>query len=373
MQRLPTSTAAVFTRSAAITLLALAAPAALAQPWTVTRLQTPSDWANARAFGAGDWQQVGAADVFDSFYQALMPNAVLWTQSGAVVDLHPAGANGPSQANGTSNGRQIGWAIMGEPHAIMWSGSAASRVDLQPIAPNVRYSWGTGISADQQVGYAEVQDPDYSTHLHASLWTDTAASWVDLNPAGASQSRAYGVSNGRQIGVATIGGAEHASLWAGTAASWIDLNPPGASSSSANATGFGSTAGSVTIGGVTHASSWLGSSSSWTDLHPAGATSSVATGVFYSNIGGYAMYGATSHAMYFGGWFGALDLQSLLPPEFTESTANGLWADLDNVYIVGTAFNSLTGQGEAIMWSVPAPSVTVLLGISGLLLTRRRR
>jgi len=70
----------------------------------------------------------------------------------------------------------------------------------------------------------------------ACLWTGSAASWVDLNPSRATQSDAHGVYSGQQVGRATVGGVTRASLWTGSAASWVDLHaflPPGFTSSEA--------------------------------------------------------------------------------------------------------------------------------------------
>jgi MYXO-CTERM domain-containing protein len=58
----------------------------------------------------------------------------------------------------------------------------------------------------------------------ASLWSGTAASWVDLHPAAASASRALAASGNQQVGVAVVNLAPHASLWSGSAASWVDLH-----------------------------------------------------------------------------------------------------------------------------------------------------
>jgi hypothetical protein len=73
---------------------------------------------------------------------------------------------------------------------------------------------------------------------HALLWTGTAASVVDLNPSGFDSSQAYGVGGGQQVGegIPSGGGAFHALLWSGTAASAVDLNPSGFYSSDAKAT-----------------------------------------------------------------------------------------------------------------------------------------
>ena len=64
----------------------------------------------------------------------------------------------------------------------------------------------------------------------ASLWSGTAASWVDLSPEGSSDSIAFAISGGQQVGYAFVNSTYRASLWSGTAASWVDLSafrPPG--------------------------------------------------------------------------------------------------------------------------------------------------
>jgi hypothetical protein len=74
------------------------------------------------------------------------------------------------------------------------------------------------VDANQQVGFVQVTE-DLLTH--AVLWSGTAASWVDLNPAGSTNSQANGVYCGQQVGFAE----GHAGLWTGSAASWVDLHP----------------------------------------------------------------------------------------------------------------------------------------------------
>jgi hypothetical protein len=70
----------------------------------------------------------------------------------------------------------------------------------------------------------------------AILWSDTAASWVNLNPVGAQRSMAWDVFNGRQVGWVELGVIRRASLWTGSAASWVNLHsflPPAQFSESA--------------------------------------------------------------------------------------------------------------------------------------------
>lgn len=65
--------------------------------------------------------------------------------------------------------------------------------------------------------------PATGNNTHAILWTGTAASAVDLNPSGFTSSQANGVTDGEQAGSArSANGVSHAMLWRGTAASAVD-------------------------------------------------------------------------------------------------------------------------------------------------------
>ena len=63
------------------------------------------------------------------------------------------------------------------------------------------------------------------TDTHAVIWTGTAASMVDVNPSGFTFSEALATNGSVQVGYgSSTGGNYHALLWTGTAASGIDLN-----------------------------------------------------------------------------------------------------------------------------------------------------
>jgi len=98
-----------------------------------------------------------------------------------------------------------------------------------------------GVQGGQQVGVAKINDLN-----RASLWSGTAASWVDLTPTGSNWSIAYGVDGGQQVGYVNFGGGnDRAGLWSGTADSWVDLHsflPPGFENSEAHAIWHDSTA-----------------------------------------------------------------------------------------------------------------------------------
>ncbi len=194
--------------------------------------------------------------------------------------------------------RQRFWILAAFATTISVPASAQWTVtNLNPAGATESAAYGVGGS--QQAGYAVV-----GGQRRASLWNGTAASWVDLNPAGSTQSYAYGVSGGQKVGVADY----RASLWSGTATSRVDLSPAGASGSAAYGVSGGQQVGYAEVGGIVRASLWSGTAASW------------------------------------------VDLQTFLPPEFTSSSARGIWQDAGMIYVVGQGFNSATGRYEALMW-----------------------
>src|SRR5262249_40368222 len=137
-------------------------------------------------------------------------------------------------------------------HAVLWSGTAGSWINLNP--PNSSFSQVYAIGGTQQAG---------SVDLHAAIWSGTATSFVDLTPAGSEWAEVYATTGPRQAGFA-LRQDYHAAIWSGTAASWVDLHPPVAdvSQSVLFATIGSHQAGFAKFGdvnfGVEHASIWSG-------------------------------------------------------------------------------------------------------------------
>jgi hypothetical protein len=69
-----------------------------------------------------------------------------------VVDLHPSGFI-ESTAYGVSAGQQVGWGFTGSrAHALLWTGSADSVVDLHTfLPPEFTASTALGIDADGNI------------------------------------------------------------------------------------------------------------------------------------------------------------------------------------------------------------------------------
>jgi hypothetical protein len=134
-----------------------------------------------------------------------------------------------SFALSTDGQHQVGdGTLPGAQHALLWSGTAASAVDLHPTnLAGFDSSTADGVSGSQQVGYASGSGT--SGKNHALLWTGTAASAVDLHPTsltGFDTSEALGTNGANQVGYAFNSSTlvQDAVLWSGTAVSAIDLS-----------------------------------------------------------------------------------------------------------------------------------------------------
>jgi hypothetical protein len=149
-------------------------------------------------------------------------------------------------AYGTSGTQQVGYgsgsATGNNDHALLWSGNAASFIDLNPSG--FTKSEAHDISGTQQVGYGVT-----GGNAHALLWSGSAAGYVDLNPDEFSDSIAYGTNGTQQVGFGydSVTEKTHALLWSGSAAGFIDLNqflPDGLDNATAEAIdGYGNIVG----------------------------------------------------------------------------------------------------------------------------------
>lgn len=242
-------------------------------------------------------------------------HALVWNGSStSYADLNPSGYNF-SYCLGVHNGQQVGFAenqtyFLTASHAMLWTGSAATAVDLHPGLP-YSYSRALGVHDGEQVGYASSlaypfgEAQGYHTTSHAMRWTGTAASWIDLNPIGYDASEALATNGVQQGGWGYIAGVNplttqtvHAMLWSGTADSAVDLHPAGYTESRITAltatqqVGEGWVGTPGMAGSVRHALLWNGTANSVVDLNqyiPLGYTNAVATGIDANgNVVGFA-------------------------------------------------------------------------------------
>lgn len=296
-------------------------------------------------------------------------HALLWNSSGGATDLNPTAGITTSFVNGVGGTQQVGYgngtATGSDDHAMLWTGTANSAVDLNPTSLGITNSYGFSTDGAQQVGdgYGAGTGNDF----HALLWTGSAGSAVDLNPTslGITNSDAYDLSGNQQVGYGTGStGYKQAFLWTGTAASAVDLNPTSKGYESSNAYGIG---GNQQVGdGFTSTSDdrallWTGSANSVVNLSPSGLgmTDSTAFGtngyqqVGYGDGSGTDEY--TNALLWNGTAASAVNLQSLLP-------ASGSWTysyaySIDNAGVAfGTAYGTFNGATGlfAVQWSPPS-------------------
>ena len=153
--------------------------------------------------------------------------AVLWSSPSQRITLNPGpgvSSNYPlgyqtSTAYAIHGNQQVGFGVAQDhnQHALLWTGSAASVVDLSLGPAGIGYA--TATDGDQQVGVVSG-----GIGGDAALWSGTAASFVNLNPSGYDQSYAQGVFGDIQVGYGTQhGGGTNALLWHGTASSFTVL------------------------------------------------------------------------------------------------------------------------------------------------------
>jgi hypothetical protein len=328
-------------------LAALGAATRLASAqWSVIDLHPPGA-TDSYAFGIRDGQIVGKSSETGG------ARARVWTGSGrqwVTSVLNPPFSTGYGVGAGVQVGSVIGSG--GLSHAVMWTGSAATLLDLHPAS--ARNSWAIATGTGQQGGYF---DTDGGTGWHAALWTGSAASLVELNPPSASQATISALDGNTQCGTATVSGADHASLWHGTAASWVDLHPAGADSSHVLAASNGIQAGYIETAFHLRASIWSGSAASWTDLQPASVVGySVCAAIFDGQQAGAA--GLSRAAFWNGSASSWTDLDAILnqsrPMEFAGSYARGIWHDESYTYVVGFGSNHLRQDStDALLWVTP--------------------
>ena len=306
-----------------------------------------------------------------------------------VTLLQPPGFTA-SEAHGIAGGKEIGWGtIGGSQHALTWSGTAASFLDLNPTGAS--QSFLNGIFGTKEIGYATIAGADHSmlwtgtaasaVDLHALLWTGSAGSAIDLHPlSGFTSTQAFATNGTNQLGFGTTTlGRNHGLLWSGTAASMVDLNPGGftetyaAGISSTNQVGTGW--GTATAN-RNHAVLWIGTAASAVDLNPSGFLFSQAWSTTGALQTGWAWNNSVTLDMHAFLWNGTaasgINLHSFLPANYSTSLAFGIDSATGN--IVGLAHNSTLNRDEAVMWSpVPEPSSLLAIGVLVVGLARRPR
>ncbi len=341
------------------TLIAVLLSASAHSNWIVTSLH-PAGASNSYGYDVAGGIQAGAA------YHGIERHAGIWSgTANSWIDLHPNGYN-DSVIFGTDGVSHVGTV---EGNAALWHGQSGAWT-------NLGQGQAFDVFGNQQVGKFWVPNQGQ----HASIWSGSAESRVDLNPAGASLSLATDIFENTQVGEAGFEGVGvHAGLWTGTAESWVDLHPSGAVWSGANSVSATSQAGYwQDTNYLVRAALWHGSATSMIDLHPNEAYESQVLDVTNNYQVGYvSLPGDYSRATLWSGTAESIvNLHSFLPSRYIGSVAYSVWSESGTNYVLGIAGNSETEQGEAMLWTqtVPEPSTVVLIasGFLGIVSSKRR-
>ncbi|MDP1661546.1 MAG: GC-type dockerin domain-anchored protein, partial [Phycisphaerales bacterium] len=334
------------------TCFALAATLASAAPvqaqWTVTRLR-PSVGQNTYAWCVGGSSQGGEAVVNNQNH------AALWTGTAASwVDLHPQGATS-SRVYGCTETQQVGVAnFNGQVVAARWSGTAASFTVL--AVPGASGNVAYAVDGTTAVGIAGIG------FGHACVWNTQSGGggFADIHPEFAIRSIAsavHGTQVGGRVDIGYPDSVAHAAVWIGGAC--IDLHPAHALASWCYGVHSGQQGGFIQLPFYKHAALWTGTAASFVDLHPQGQVSSVIYAVNGGHQVGYvqvqpsgdnhaAIWSSTSQS-----W---VDLHTFLPPvPFRTSYAYGVSRSGGLIRVAGYAATNSSFGDEPILWTMPDP------------------
>jgi hypothetical protein len=332
--------------------LTLAASAASAQ-WNVTNLHPAgATQSNAYAIGPGpSGVQAGGSAII-----ANASHAALWSGSAAsFVDLHPAGATS-SGVNGVSGGQQVGsTTIFGSTLATVWSGTAAGVQYLTSTETSLAYCISNGMIG----GAYGTSSANQACHWIGTTRTPDSGGSVVL-----------GVDNPNRVGSVRTGSfplfGSNAVMWSGSSTSAVSLHPAGAFNSSATGVSGNQQVGRVSFQqfGTNRAALWTGSAASFVNLHPAVATASECLAVNNGVQVGFTMLidpndpnmnSISRAAMWTGTAATWVNLHAFLPSNFYTSTATGVYRNAGVTYIVGYGFNNTTARTEALLWTSLPP------------------
>ena len=318
----------------------LSAPASAATQYNLVMLNA-SPFGGGQAFGIDNGHVVG--DVQG-------PGGVLWTDPNHYTVLSPTSAG--SVVNAISGNQQVGWIpVSNQEHAALWTGTAASVVNLSPTPTTVCYA--TATDGAQQVGV--ISGPT------AALWSGTAASFVSLNPSGFFESTATGVANGVQVGYGRYIGGEVVLAWHGSANNVTILG-------SGRALGIapdGQIVGVAENGTITAALWTNDTAASFVNMAPPNTDTSE---LLATN--GINQVGDVDH--HAGVWTGTGASFELLPVPHgdTYSLAYSIDAQGDIAGVVGTENSDVI----PVIWQpVPEPSSIAIVAVAATALALRRR
>jgi hypothetical protein len=309
--------------------------------WSYTSLQPATGYTYSYASSISGGQVGGSAVImFGPLDRQYHP--VYWSSPtpGGFTDLY--WNNVPGEVLAVNSGLQGGNLHYG---AVYWQGVPGSH--KIPDNEGAESSYIRGLSGGWAGGNL-IPDGGFSTAVIWQLSSTGSLPPVHLAPQNSVASAVLAISGagdsnpGVQVGVVD----ESAALWYGTAGSYLNLNPANAYHSRAAAV-YGAYQGGWAQMDVDlyHAALWNGTAASFQDLHPAlsGVTDSFITGVAEEMQAGRILFNEDPQDTHAFLWLDSatkyLDLQSVLSPDYTASSAAALERVGNDIWVVGRASN----------------------------------
>jgi hypothetical protein len=188
------------------------------------------EYAQSKALGGGGQLQAGFVEGDIACAQCgfnVTAHAASWSRTAMSFKRLHCTTHDDTYAYATDGVRFVGEGFNRNDHslnAILWNSVTSFGTNIRPSG-SVESS-ARAISGNQQGGF--YKGPATGNHPHAVLWTGTAASAVDLNPNSTFiTSGVTAIRNGLQVGSASPISAPskyQAIAWHGSAATWINLH-----------------------------------------------------------------------------------------------------------------------------------------------------
>jgi hypothetical protein len=189
-----------------------------------------AEYTRSNAYGGWDQFQVGAVGGDINCAQCNVTcvyHACIWNRTAASFKRLHSTTHTNTNAFGTDGTHIVGTGIHrtdGSTNALYWNTSDSMATNIRPSMST--YSAAVSVSGGQQCGF--FASGATAGRNHAMVWSGTAASAVDLNPSAIfNYSEARAIRNGVEVGVAmpiTNQSRYQAIAWHGTAGSWINLH-----------------------------------------------------------------------------------------------------------------------------------------------------
>lgn len=307
-----------------------------------------------------------------------MMSAHRWTSAGLVNVGTLPGAFAATAEDINSDGSVIvGSSFFVAPEetvrAVRWTSSGGMQ-DLGLLAGGVA-SVGNGVSGDGNTVTGYSFDADFNTT--AFRWTSAGGmqSLGTLPGGTTSEGRKVSRDGSTIIGIAGTADGDRAFAWtASSGMQNLGLLSPGDGASSA----WGVNADGTVVAGVSgiNAVIWTNGIAQNIGMLP-GATNAIAFTVSDdgSFVGGYSFFGFNATATLWSQSLGTVDLNTYLPTLGIDLTG---W-ELDYTRDISADGTTIVGEGlyngELRGWvvTIPSPGAATMLGLAGLVATRRRR